>query len=98
MLLTGVSSRSHAQDENERMDVSVTLDAKEAAGDAYRRRSVEVLCGGERAAAVAYEVIRKEPHEVAPTRAYLDTMLTGIREHGLPEAWLQRIEAEYYTF
>ncbi len=74
------------------------LDAKEAAGDAYRRRSVEVLCGGERAAAVAYEVIRKEPHEVAPTRAYLDTMLTGIREHGLPEAWLRRIEAKYYTF
>jgi gamma-glutamylcyclotransferase len=74
------------------------LDAKEAAGNAYRRRSVEVLVAGRRTTAVAYEVIQKEPHEVAPTRAYLDTMLAGMREHGLPGSWLLRIETEYYTF
>jgi gamma-glutamylcyclotransferase len=74
------------------------LDAKEAAGDAYRRRQVEVLSGGDPTTAVAYEVIQKEPREVAPTRAYLDTLMAGAREHGLPAGWLRRIEAGYYTF
>jgi hypothetical protein len=74
------------------------LDAKEAAGDAYRRRTVDVRSGGELRPAVAYEVIRKEPHEVAPTRAYLDTLMAGAREHRLPASWLRRIEAGYYTF
>ena len=48
--------------------------------------------------AVAYEVIEKEPVDVPPTREYLDTMLSGAKEHGLPEKWLQRIESWYYTF
>jgi len=74
------------------------LDAKEAAGDAYRRCTVDVLSHGEPTPALAYEVIRKEPHEVAPTRAYLDTLMAGAREHRLPANWLRRIEAEYYTF
>jgi hypothetical protein len=74
------------------------LDAKEAAGDAYRRRRVEVVAAGRPTSAVAYEVIEKESLEVAPTRAYLDTLLAGGREHGLPESWLLRIEAGYYTF
>ena len=74
------------------------LDVKEAAGDAYRRRVVEVRLGVRRHSAAAYEVIEKEAVEVPPTREYLDTMLAGAREHGLPEIWLQRIESWYYTF
>src|SRR3954454_12856104 len=74
------------------------LDAKEAAGNAYRRRSAEVLLdGGPRQAAV-YEVISKEPEELSPPREYIDAMLTGAREHGLPKDWLLRIEQGYYTF
>jgi AIG2-like family len=74
------------------------LDRKEAAGDAYRRRAVTVRLNGETVTAMAYEVIEKEPREVPPRREYLDLMLAGAREHGLPETWLQRIEAWYYTF
>ena len=74
------------------------LDAKEAAGEAYRRRAVEVLVDGRPLAAVAYEVIQKEPVQVPPRREYLDTMLDGAREHGLPETWIHRIESWYYTF
>jgi gamma-glutamylcyclotransferase len=74
------------------------LDAKEAAGAAYRRRSAEVLLEGEPRAAVVYEVIRKEPDEVAPRPEYIAEMLAGAREHGLPENWLLRIEQGYYTF
>jgi hypothetical protein len=43
-------------------------------------------------------VIRKEPEEVAPTRDYMAAMIAGAREHGLPEAWVQRIEDWHYTF
>jgi gamma-glutamyl AIG2-like cyclotransferase len=74
------------------------LDAKEAAGDAYRRRTAEVLLGREPHEAVVYEVIRKEPEEVPPRHEYIDEMLAGAREHGLPETWLLRIEQGYYTF
>ena len=74
------------------------LDVKEAAGDAYRRRAVTLRLDGATVPAVAYEVIEKEPVEVPPTREYLDTMLAGAKEHGLPETWLQRIESWYYTF
>jgi gamma-glutamylcyclotransferase len=74
------------------------LDAKEAAGDAYRRRPVTVHLNGSTIPAVAYEVIEKEPVDVPPTREYLDTMLAGAKEHGLPEKWLRRIESWYYTF
>ena len=74
------------------------LDAKEAAGDAYRRRPVAVRAGGATVTAMAYEVIEKEPLEVPPRREYLDLMLAGAREHGLPEIWVRRIESWYYTF
>jgi gamma-glutamylcyclotransferase len=74
------------------------LDAKEAAGDAYRRRALDVLHNGEPTPAVAYEVIRKEPADVPPRREYIEAMLAGAREHGLPKSWLHRIESWYYTF
>ena len=77
---------------------ATALDRKEAAGDAYRRRAVTVRLNGETFTAMAYEVIEKEPREVPPRREYLDLMLAGAREHQLPETWLQRIEAWYYTF
>ena len=44
------------------------LDAKEAAGDAYRRRPVAVRLDGATFTAMAYEVIEKEPLEVPPRR------------------------------
>jgi hypothetical protein len=74
------------------------LDAKEAAGDAYRRRPVTVRLDGATVTAMAYEVIEKEAREVPPRREYLELMLAGAREHGLPETWLSRIESWYYTF
>ena len=61
------------------------LDAKEGAGHAYRRRAVDVEQDGQMRAAVAYEVIDKEPNEVPPTRQYLELLRSGARERGLPE-------------
>jgi gamma-glutamylcyclotransferase len=72
------------------------LDAKEGAGFAYRRREVDVLLGGSSFAAFAYEVIEKEPADVPPRRDYLDLLVTGAREHGLPEHYVA--ELEHYTF
>jgi gamma-glutamylcyclotransferase (GGCT)/AIG2-like uncharacterized protein YtfP len=61
------------------------LDAKEGEGFAYRRRGVEVDHAGHRRAAVAYEVVDKEPEQVAPTDEYLALLRSAARERGLPE-------------
>jgi gamma-glutamylcyclotransferase len=60
------------------------LDRKEGEGFAYRRRAVEVEHRGEPRAAVAYEVIDKEPDEVEPTPEYLELLRAAARERGLP--------------
>jgi cation transport regulator ChaC len=69
------------------------LDAKEGAGFAYRRREVEVERDGRPTPAVVYEVIDKEPEEVAPTAEYAALVLGAARQHGLPFAWLRELEA-----
>jgi gamma-glutamylcyclotransferase len=72
------------------------LDAKEGAGFAYRRREVEVVLDGSSFAAFAYEVIDKEPAEVPPRPEYVELLVTGAREHGLPANYIA--ELEHYTF
>jgi cation transport regulator ChaC len=68
------------------------LDRKEAAGDAYRHREVEVEHDGERRPAVVYEVIDKEPSEPTPAPAYAEAMLRGAAERGLPAQWRNHLE------
>jgi gamma-glutamylcyclotransferase len=72
------------------------LDAKEGEGFAYRRREVEVLHNRSPFVAVAYEVMQKEPAEVPPRRDYVDLLVTGAREHGLPEHYIEGLG--HYTF
>jgi gamma-glutamylcyclotransferase len=69
------------------------LDVKESAGTGYRRRPVKVLLDGSAVEAMAYEVIEKAPTELQPRREYVQLMVDGAREHGLPEAWLKRLQA-----
>ncbi|HEY1358750.1 MAG TPA: gamma-glutamylcyclotransferase family protein [Thermoleophilaceae bacterium] len=69
-----------------------SLDHKEAEGDSYRRREVELDAEGERITAFVYEVIDKEPEEVPPTHAYAELVRDGARERGLPAAWLDELE------
>jgi gamma-glutamylcyclotransferase (GGCT)/AIG2-like uncharacterized protein YtfP len=75
---------------------AAALDEKEGAGWAYRRRRVEVDLGrpgGDRVRAVAYEVIEKEPEEVAPRPDYLALLVQAAREARLPDAWVESLEA-----
>ena len=69
------------------------LDGKEGASFAYRRREVEVELDGRLAAALAYEVIDKEPTEVEPTPDYAALLLRAARERGLPAGWLRELES-----
>jgi gamma-glutamylcyclotransferase len=73
------------------------LDVKESAGTAYRRRPVKVLLDGSPVEAMAYEVIEKAPTELHPRREYVQLMFDGAREHGLPEAWLKRLQAIFLS-
>jgi gamma-glutamylcyclotransferase len=69
------------------------IDVKEGRGFAYRRREVQVLLDGEPRAAVAYDVIHKKPAHVPPAVEYMALLLAGAREHGLPEDYVERLEA-----
>ena len=67
------------------------LDRKEGAGFAYRRVDLEVELEGESRRAIAYEVERKEPQEVAPTADYLRLLVAGAAERGLPHEYVEAI-------
>ena len=69
------------------------LDAKEGAAlAAYRRRAVEAVVGERIVAAEAYEVIDKEPEEVAATPEYARLLETAARERGLPTAYVEELD------
>jgi gamma-glutamylcyclotransferase len=70
------------------------LDAKEfAAEGGYRRRTVQVATGdGARHTAVTYEVVDKEPRELAPKPEYVELLIRGARERKLPPAWIEVLE------
>jgi gamma-glutamylcyclotransferase len=67
------------------------LDQKEGEGFAYRRRQVDVEHRGERRAAVAYEVVDKEPSEVPCSREYAELVVAGASERGLPQEWVREL-------
>jgi cation transport regulator ChaC len=59
----------------------------------YRRLAVEVHCGpGEAVPAFTYHSPRGRPGR-KPSRRYLGLLLAGARQHGLPDAWIERLRA-----
>lgn len=70
------------------------IDEKEGNGWAYERRPVRVIAaGGELLEAFAYAVIAPDAEHVQPSREYLQALLDGARERGLPEAYLAALGA-----
>jgi gamma-glutamylcyclotransferase (GGCT)/AIG2-like uncharacterized protein YtfP len=70
-----------------------SLDRKEGAGFAYRRRGVALELDGRPREAVAYEVIDKDPDAPPATPEYAALVLRGARSRGLPDEWLATLEA-----
>jgi gamma-glutamylcyclotransferase len=80
------------------------LDEKEGAGWAYERRAVRVVPGGagdaprtspadQEVEAFAYAVIARDGEHVAPSREYVEALLRGARERGLPAAYVAALGA-----
>lgn len=70
-----------------------SLDAYEGVPIAYQRRRLTVVSAARSAwSAWAYSVVQKEAH-VPPTKAYMQTILDGGREVGLPADYLLALEA-----
>lgn len=60
----------------------------------YRRIEVAVTTAdGEALECLAYQVATLEAEHIAPSAAYLETMLRGARAAGLPETYVAAIEA-----
>ena len=69
-----------------------SLDSCEGAPRAYRRETLTVLDdGGVDVEAQVY--IANKTGEFAPSRAYLDLIVVGGREHGLPEEYVSAVDA-----
>jgi gamma-glutamylcyclotransferase len=69
------------------------IDEKEGAGWAYERRAVRVLAAGGELEAFAYAVIAPDAEHVQPSREYLQALLDGARERGLPGAYVAALGA-----
>ncbi|MCK9486605.1 MAG: gamma-glutamylcyclotransferase [Dehalococcoidia bacterium] len=73
------------------------LDAQEGVfrnPPAYRRLAVEVETpAGDRVRCRTYQVVAPDPDGFAPSPAYKETILSGARDLGLPQAYLGRLEA-----
>jgi len=69
------------------------LDRFEGAPQHYRRIEINVTSGnGQKLAAQAF-IATKVDKGLRPAPHYLKTILDGAREHGLPEDYLQKIQA-----
>jgi gamma-glutamylcyclotransferase (GGCT)/AIG2-like uncharacterized protein YtfP len=70
------------------------LDTKEYTANAgYQRREVTVETpDGERHRAITYEVVNKEPRELAPKPEYVDLLIQGATERGLPPDWIDNLK------
>jgi gamma-glutamylcyclotransferase (GGCT)/AIG2-like uncharacterized protein YtfP len=66
------------------------LDTKEYTANAgYQRREVEVETqDGTSHKATTYEVVNKEPKELAPKHEYLELLIKGATQRGLPLEWI----------
>ena len=69
-----------------------SLDAFEGVPRAYRRETVTVT-DDEGVEREAETYIANKTGEFAPGREYLDLIVTGGREHGLPDEYIRSVEA-----
>jgi gamma-glutamylcyclotransferase (GGCT)/AIG2-like uncharacterized protein YtfP len=69
------------------------IDEKEGNGWAYERRAVRVLAAGRELDAFAYAVIAPDAEHVRPSREYLQALLEGARERGLPDDYVAALAA-----
>jgi gamma-glutamylcyclotransferase len=69
------------------------IDEKEGNGWAYERRAVRVIAGDGELEAFAYAVIAPDAEHVQPSREYLQALVEGARERGLPEDYVAALAA-----
>ena len=69
------------------------IDAKEGNGWAYERRAVRVIAGDDELEAFAYAVIAPAAEHVQPSREYLQALVEGAYECGLPDDYVAALAA-----
>jgi gamma-glutamylcyclotransferase (GGCT)/AIG2-like uncharacterized protein YtfP len=67
------------------------IDEKEGNGWAYERRPARVVAGEGELEAFVYSVIAPDAEHVQPSREYLQALLDGARERGLPEDYVAAV-------
>ena len=75
-------------------DDAAELDRKEGRPWAYDRREIRITLGDARETnAFTYVVSRPEPHEVVPSPDYVELMVEGADEVGLPATYIDTLKS-----
>ena len=69
------------------------IDEKEGNGWAYERRAVRVVAGEGEFEVFTYAVIAPDAEHVQPSREYLQALVEGARERGLPDDYVAALAA-----
>jgi len=71
-----------------------TLDKQEGVPKVYNRIEVQVEMGdGSKMSAYTYFLVKPEEKDKRPSKIYLDVILTGAKEHILPDHYLTKLES-----
>jgi hypothetical protein len=73
-------------------DDKAALDAAEGLGNGYKEVGIVVVHNGEEATVTAYQATKTDPN-LKPYTWYKALAAFGAKEHGLPAAYIARIEA-----
>lgn len=72
-------------------DLQALDDYEDVAQGGYRRLSVAVNLEGFLHNAISYEVVEKLPHNLRPTERYLDLVIAGAEQNGLPRGYIESV-------
>jgi len=72
-------------------DLQALDDYEDVAQGGYRRLPVAVNSEGFLHNAISYEVVEKLPQNLRPTEGYLDLVIAGAEQNGLPRGYIESI-------
>ncbi|MGV8122704.1 MAG: gamma-glutamylcyclotransferase family protein [Candidatus Xenobiia bacterium LiM19] len=67
------------------------LRCREGYPNCYSEETIEVMLDGESCPCITYMVVDKAEKEFEPSEEYLQIVLEGMREHGLPEGYREKL-------
>jgi len=75
------------------MEHLATLDMQEGVPTVYNRKSVTVEIDGGQEEAFTYFLVKPVEEDRRPSAVYLDVIVRGAKENGLPKEYIEKLES-----